>query len=106
MSIKNKNKKFGGTIKNWQIHTLSLKQEDIDKLYPNEGLQPLVMTGTVVEDKLGRWKPGHHMRSSLIKKIDRQKGEIETRNMIYKLEGKEGTDIFPDIGNAVLNIFY
>ena len=51
--MKNKNKKFGGTIKDWQIHTLSLKQEDIDKLYPNEGLQPLVMTGTVVEDKLG-----------------------------------------------------
>ena len=50
-----KNKKFGGTIKNWQIHTLSLKQEDIDKLYPNEGLQPLVMTGTVVEDKLGTY---------------------------------------------------
>lgn len=104
--MKNKNKKFGGTIKDWQIHTLSLKQEDIDKLYPNEGLQPLIMTGTVVEDKLGRWAPGHHMRSSLIKKIDRQKGEIETRNTIYKLEGKEGTDIFPDIGNAVLSIFY
>lgn len=32
-----------------------LKQEDIDKLYPNEGLQPLVMTGTVVEDKLGTY---------------------------------------------------
>lgn len=60
--MKNKNKKFGGTIKDWQIHTLSLKQEDIDKLYPNEGLQPLIMTGTVVEDKLGRWAPGHHMR--------------------------------------------
>lgn len=101
-----KNKKFGGTITNWQIHTLSITQEDIDKMYPNEGLQPLIMTGTVVEDKLGRWKSGYHMRSSLIKKIDRQKGEIETKNTIYKVEGKENADIFPDIGDAVLNIFY
>lgn len=104
--MKNKKKKFGGTIKDWQIHTLSIKPEDINKLYPGEELQPLIMTGTVVEDKLGRWKPGYHMRSSLIKKIDKQKGEIETRNTIYKLEGKEGTDVFPDMGDAVLNIFY
>lgn len=101
-----KKKKFGGTITNWQIHTLSMKQEDIDNMYPGEGLQPLVMTGTVVEDKLGRWRPGYHMRSSFIKKIDRQKGEIETRNTIYKVEGKENADIFPDLGDAVLNIFY
>ena len=101
-----KKKKFGGTIKDWQIHNLSLKPEDIEKLYPNEGLQPQILTGTVVEDKLGRWKPGYHMRSSLIKKLDRKKGELETRNTIYKLEGKENTDIFPDMGDAVLNRFY
>ena len=50
-----KKKKFGGTIKDWQIHNLSLKPEDIEKLYPNEGLQPQILTGTVVEDKLGTY---------------------------------------------------
>ncbi len=101
-----KKKKFGGTIKDWQIHNLSLKPEDIEKLYPNEGLQPQILTGTVVEDKLGRWKPGYHMRTSLIKKLDRKKGEVETKNTIHKLEGKENTDVFKDLGDAVLNIFY
>jgi hypothetical protein len=101
-----KNKKANKTIKNWQIHTLSFTQEDINKVYPGENLQPLIVTGTVVEDKSGKFKPGYHMRSSLIKKIDREKKEIETKNTVYKLEGKEGTDIFPNLEDAVLNIFY
>jgi hypothetical protein len=101
-----KNKKATKIIKNWQIHTLSFTQEDINKVYPGENLQPLIVTGTVVEDKSGKFKPGYHMRSSLIKEIDREKKEIETKNTVYKLEGEEGADIFPNLEDAVLNIFY
>lgn len=66
---------------------------------------PMVFTGTVVEDKAGRWKPGYHMRSTLICKIDRKHGIIETQNTIYNVV-EEGGDIFPDLGNDVLNITY
>jgi len=101
-----KSKKFGGTIKDWQIHTLSVTKEWLDTVCTEKGLQPMILTGTVVEDKLGRWLPGFHMRSTLIKKIDREKGEVETQNTIYKLEGKEGGDIFKDLGDNVFKIFY
>ena len=99
-------KKATATIKNWQLHTLSVKQEMIDKVYPGEGLTPLIVSGTVVSDDLGRFLPGHHMRSSLIKKHDRAKGIIETRNTIYKLEGKENGDVLPNLGDNILNVFY
>jgi len=99
-------KKFGGTIKNWQVHTLSFTKEQIDRVYPGKNAKPLVITGTVVEDPIGRWKPGFHMKTSLIVKLDRKEGTVETLKTIYKLTGKENNDIFPNLGNAVANIFY
>jgi len=99
-------KKDGGTIKNWQVHNLTFTKKQIEKAYPGMNLKPQVITGTVVHDPVGRWQPGYHMRTSLIVKIDRKKKIVETKNTIYKLEGKEGTDMFKDSGNAVLNLFY
>ena len=111
-------KKEGGTIDNWQVHTLSHTQKIIDEAYPGENLTPQVFTGTSVsENGVGKWMTGNHMRSSLIVSIDRVNGVIETRNTIYKVL-TEGGDITTqnmaklmgkdsdDIGNAVMNIFY
>jgi len=111
-------KKQGGTIDNWQTHTLSIKQETIDKVYPGENLTPMVFTGTnVSENGVGKWMAGNHMRSSLIVNIDRENGVIETRNTIYKVLTEGGdetsTDMAeilgkdgPDLGDAVMGIFY
>jgi len=101
-------KKDGGTIKNWQLHHLVLNEEQQKKLkefQPDIKIEPMVFTGTVVEDKAGRWLPGFHMRSTLIISIDREKGIIETVNTIYHVQD-EGNDVFPDSGNAILSIFY
>ena len=105
--MSNKNKKpFGGIIKDWQVHTLTITKKAIDEVYPGEDLQPMVISGTVVKDELGRWRPGYHMRTSLVKKLDRKKGEVETRNTIYKLEGTEDADVLPNMGNNILNVIY
>jgi len=100
-----KMKKDGGVIKNWQLHHLTFSKELIEKAYPGKNAKPIVFTGTVLDDPTERWKPGDHMRSSLIVLVDRKKGIIETINTIYKVKN-EGNDIFPDIGNKVLEIFY
>ena len=101
-------KKDGGTIKNWQLHHLTLDEEQQKKFKefnPDCKIGPMVFTGTVVEDKAGRWQPGFHMRSTLIVSINRKNNIIETINTIYKVQN-EGNDIIPDMGNAVLGIFY
>jgi hypothetical protein len=110
-------KKDGGTIDNWQLHTLSLKQEIIDKVYPNTNATSQVFTGTVVESDLSKYQNGFHMRSSLIIKIDRENGIIETLNTIYKVLNEGNDDVTlnmgkilgidsPDIGEAVMGLFY
>lgn len=101
-------KKNGGKITNWQLHHLTLDdkhKEKLKKVYPEIKIEPMVFTGTVVKDVIGRWEPGFHMRSTLIVSLDREKGIIETVNTLYKVIN-EGNDIFPDIGNDVLKIFY
>jgi hypothetical protein len=65
-----------------------------------------ILTGTVKEDSTGRWEPGFHMRSSLIVVMDLDEGIIETQNTIYKVEGPQGEDVLPDIGDGVLGVFY
>ncbi len=97
-------KKYGGVITNWQIHNLTIPQEMIDKKYPNELGLPMVFTGTILKDS-PKFKSGFHMRSSLIVNIDREYGSIETMNTHYDVVN-EGDDVLPDMGNAVLNIFY
>lgn len=99
-------KKFGGIIKDWQVHTLSLTEEQLNKAYPGQKAKPMIISGTVVEDPVGRWEPGNHMRTSLIVNLDKKEGTVETLNTIYKLTGKEGNDVLPNLGNAILNVFY
>ena len=98
-------KKDGGTIRNWQLHHLTMSKKEIETVLPGKNAKPLMFSGTVVHDPTGRWKTGYHMRSSLIVKIDRKKGVIETLNTIYKVID-EGNDVLPDMGDGVLKIFY
>jgi len=104
-------KKKGGTIKDWQLHTLAdvddPLMEKYKEAYPEmTENKAMVFTGTVVDDPTCRWQPGFHMRSSLIMTLDRETGIVETQNTVYTLEGEEGGDMFEDLGRGVLNIFY
>lgn len=99
-------KKFGGIIKNWQVHNLDITKKILKKAFPKQKAKPMVISGTIVDDPLGRWKIGYHMKTSLVVKLDREKGEVETLNTVYKLTGKEGADVLPDLGNAIANVFY
>jgi len=95
-----------GKISNWRIHKLSITEEEIEKKFGNENLQPMVLSGVVVKDYRNRWNPGNTMRSSLIKNI---KGNIvKTRNSIYELigEGDNENSYFPDMGDGILNVFW
>lgn len=103
-------KKDGGIIKNWQMHTISKDPEFLakEKKFNTDFEMDAVMvfTGTIVEDPTGRWKPGFHMRSSLILNYDKETGIVETANTIYKLDGEMGGDVFGDMGPDALKIFY
>jgi len=103
-------KKDGGTIKNWQLHHITLTEDETKlfvKHFPDAIIHPIVFTGTVVDDPTGRWQPGYHMRSTYIVSFDRDTGIVESLNTMYKLDMEtEGTDIIPDLGRDVLKIFY
>jgi len=103
-------KKFGGTITNWQTHTLFDDPKIVAKVKercPNIKTDTIMcFTGTVVEDPTGRWEPGYHMRSSTICHLDTENGIIETFNTIYKIEVDNGNDCFSDLGQGVTRIFY
>lgn len=102
-------KKFGGTIKNWQLHTLLQGEENMKKArehFPEIKTDKVYkMSGTVVEDPLGRWEAGFHMISSMIVNIDREEGIVETINTIYKVQD-EGNDALGDMGPDISRIFY
>jgi hypothetical protein len=105
-------KKDGGLIKSWQLHHLTIpggKENEVLFLehFPTAMFDPgpVMFTGTVVHDAAHRFQPGDHMRSTYIVSLDRERGVIETQNTIYKVID-EGDDVFPDLGNGVLNIFY
>ena len=103
------NKKDGGTIVGWQLHTLSTSPDkfkefdyeiDTDKCY--------ILTGTIEDDPTGRFAPGYHFRSSLVVRIDLDTGIVETQNTVYKVKGPRGDNVLPyeDMGDAVMSIFY
>ena len=112
---KKKKKRDGGVIRGWQLHNLTFTKErmaEAEKLYGQKVL-PLIFTGTVKIDHSGRFKPGNHMRSSLIVRMDKVLGKlsdgiylVETLNTLYVLEGPGDSDVLPDLGNGVLSIFY
>jgi len=103
-------KKYGGKIENWQMHTVSDKPEDVARaaqMYDDfEMDKVMAFTGNVVDDPLGRWEKGWHMRSSLVFSHNKETGEVETMNTRYTLIGEEGGDVFGDMGPAVMKIFY
>jgi len=98
------------TIKNWQLHHIVIPGDN-NKLFlthfPKVIMPPLIVTGTVIEDKFGRFLPGFHFRSTYIILLDRTNNIIETENSIYLFDPKtENQDVVPDMSNAVLTLFY
>lgn len=109
MNSKSNQRVFRGTIMNWQLHHLSIAQEKLDQLAEELGeekILPLVITGTVKKDPTGRMQPGWHMRTTPLTLFDEENGLCETRNSSYKLEGDNGSDVMPDMGNDVFSITY
>jgi hypothetical protein len=86
-------KPFGADICAWAIHDLSgrLKTEELKNQFRElrSGCAPVLFTGQVDIDYLGRWQKGSCMRSSLIIAIVRVADcwHVETENTLYKLCG-------------------
>ncbi|MCK5312749.1 MAG: hypothetical protein KAJ62_11600 [Desulfobacteraceae bacterium] len=104
-------KKDGGQIRNWQLHHLTVDdsiKEQFIKINPEvDANNVMILTGTVVDDPTGRWRPGHHFRSTFIVNLDRKNNTVETLNTIYHVDpDTENMDVMPDLGNEVLKIFY
>ncbi len=111
-------KKNGGKISHWQLHHLKYhenQRETFKEMRPNLDFDNIrILTGTVVDEPTGRWKPGNHFRSSMVVNVDRENNTIETENTIYHFDPEtEGQDTVcdpktgnKDMGNAVLGIFY
>jgi len=97
---------YRGTIKNWTLHTLSVKKEKLDKMFPGKGATPFVVTGSIYGDPTHRLDDGNHTRTSLVVKIDRKSRKLETLNSLYDLAGTEDGDVLPNLGDAVFTVFY
>lgn len=109
MIEENVQKTYRGTITAWQLHHLSYPQEQLDRVAEElkvENVLPLIITGTVKEDPTGRMEAGWHMRTSPLTFFDEEAGYCETRNSAYQLEGSNGSDMMPDLGDAVFGLFY
>lgn len=92
-----------------QLHHLSYHQEQIDKVAEElkvEKVLPLIITGTVKEDPAGRMEVGWRMRTSPLTFFDEEAGYCEARTSVYRLEGSNGSDVMPDMGDLVLTITY
>jgi len=82
-------------IEEWQIHKMGDGQE--------------VFTGTIVTDPKGRFNPGDHIRSSVIKSFNRFSGLLQTQNTSYLMDmATENQDKICtyDWGDGVLGLFY
>jgi hypothetical protein len=83
-------KPFGGTIEFWCRHILTQhlpKDLLAVKLAEDPEFSAEIVTGQVVEDKLGRWQPGEAMQTSLVVNFDEKTLIVETKNTIYQLTG-------------------
>jgi hypothetical protein len=90
MTVFDNTKRFGGTIEFWCRHILNqhLPKDVLEqKLAEDPAFSAEIVTGQVVEDKLGRWQPGEVMQTSLLVSFDEQTLLIETSNTIYQLTG-------------------
>lgn len=96
------------TISHWQLHNLSIKPEALAEYGQHtEEDTVMIISGNVVDDPTGKWRPGFHMRSTIIIKLDREAGVAETQNTFYKLVDPEGdTTLGGDWGDGILSVFY
>ena len=105
-------KKFGGTITDWQFNTVTNTPESLKlakEHYPTFNMDGIyMMTGTVEEDKLGRWLPGYHMRSTVVLSYNKSTKIVETLNTLYKVTDNEGDPTFgcKDAGMFVTQLYY
>lgn len=99
--------KYDKRIKNWQRHNLIGLDEKLKEAFPTKDTMPMIITGTIVEDRTGKFPKGFHTRTSLVTDIDLENGNFKTMNSVYILEGEEGDDMVGgDLGNAVIHISY
>ena len=96
-------KKYGGVIENWTFNTLTTAvSAETRKLMKVEKV--MILSGYVVEDPLGRWEEGWHMRSSLVMDYDEESGTVETMSTIYTVKGKMLENA--DMGDLITKVFY
>ena len=101
----NTDKKFGGTIEHWTFNILSVPLETLKEVRPDVKVdKPMILSGYVIEDPLGRWEEGWHMRSSLVIDYDEENGIVETDNTIYHVKGEMLKNA--DMGDLILKVFY
>ena len=105
-------KKFGGTIRNWQLHTI-VKADDEEGMTRCRQHAPDMMTenayiftGTVEEDPTGRFEIDWKFKSSLVVNVDRENGIIETLNTIYKVKDEGNDYTGGDLGPAAMGIYF
>ncbi len=103
-------KKFGGTLTHWQLHTIFEKEEDMKvalEKYPGMVTdKAYIFTATVVEDPTGRWEPGFSMRSSMVLRVDPEAGIIETANTIYRVVHEGDSYLAGDCGRMAMSVYF
>lgn len=78
-----------GALENWCIHIIQFSDKTLatlQQVYP--GALPIVVTGSVVEDRAGRFDSGCPMRSSWVMHADPNSNVIQTQNSTYLLLGE------------------
>lgn len=103
-----KQKVHHGCLTAWQVHHLDLTAEEQAKLSEEFGepVLPLVITGTAVGDAI-RQNGGTRLRTSPLTRYEppgdpnKEQGICETARSIYVLNGPNGYDVIPDLGNRV-----
>jgi hypothetical protein len=90
MTVFDNTKPLAGTIEFWCRHILTqhLPKDLLElKLAEDPEFSAEIVTGQVVEDKLGRWQPGEAMQTSLVVNFDEKTLIVDTKNTIYQLTG-------------------
>ena len=78
-----------GTLENWCIHIIQFSDKalaTLKQVYP--GAIPMVVTGSVVEDRSGRFDSGSPLRTSWVMYADPNTKVIQTQNSVYMLLGE------------------
>jgi len=95
-----------GTLTAWQVHHLDLTPEELASLSEEFGepVLPLLITGRAYGDAI-RQNGGMRIRTSPLTRFEPgegpKEGICETARSIYVLNGPNGYDVIPDLGNRV-----